>query len=80
MDCSICEGRCPDLWPDNYPAWELWIRVQTQWRVAPSGDLIGLDYSALYQVAKSLDIEMTRANLEKIQALEVWTLNRKRKR
>jgi hypothetical protein len=41
----------------------------TQWRVGMAG-ATGLDYPAMYLVADSLGIEVTRANLNKVQALE----------
>ena len=36
--------------------------------------VFGLDYSAVYQVAETLQLEMTPALLEKIQALEAHML------
>ena len=42
-------------------------------RSAPMG-VFGLDYSAVYQVAETLQLEMTPALLEKIQALEAHML------
>lgn len=35
------------VWPENWPAFELFLRVQTQWRVGLAG-YTGLDYVALY--------------------------------
>ena len=34
------------LWPENVPAFELWLAVQTQWRMGPNGP-IGLDYAGV---------------------------------
>jgi hypothetical protein len=52
--------------------------VQTQWRVGLSGP-IGLDYSAVWLVAESMDIEMHAANLGRIRALEREALEHMRK-
>jgi hypothetical protein len=35
------------VWPDNWPAFVLFSRVQTQWRQSHNGPT-GLDYSAVY--------------------------------
>lgn len=37
-----------DLWPENWPAWQLFCRVSTQWRMAPMGGITGLDYAPLF--------------------------------
>jgi len=34
------------LWPENLSTWNLWNRIQTQWRVGTSG-FTGLDYSGV---------------------------------
>ena len=36
------------LWPDNWPAIQLFVRISTQWRVGGGGP-IGLDYTVLYR-------------------------------
>lgn len=38
---------CVELWPDHVPAFTLFARNYTQWRVGPGGP-IGLDYGVLY--------------------------------
>lgn len=38
---------CYEVWPDNWPALELFIDLSTQWRVGPGG-LIGLDYTVVF--------------------------------
>jgi hypothetical protein len=34
------------VWPENWPAWQLFNRIDTQWRVGPKG-ATGLDYNVL---------------------------------
>lgn len=44
------EGTGPDkcyLWPCNLPTWNIWQRLQTQWRTGPMGGRDGLDYAAV---------------------------------
>lgn len=49
-------GEVPDrpfvIWRENAAAWGCWMRLQTQWRVWPSGALRGLRYEALDVVLK----------------------------
>jgi hypothetical protein len=50
------------VWPENWPALELFLAVSTQWRVG-SGGPIGLDYNAVDAVMGWLSIEADRAAL-----------------
>lgn len=43
-----------DIWPENWPAVQLFDAMQTQWRHAPLGGLTGLDYGVLQPVADML--------------------------
>lgn len=43
------------MWPDVYPAVQLFIDVLTQWRVSMTG-LTGIDYIALFAVMDIRDI------------------------
>ena len=53
-DGGGADQDCPDqenqrtcyLWPCNVLAWNLWLRLQTQWRVGVNGRE-GLDYGAV---------------------------------
>jgi hypothetical protein len=44
MDSS----RSIEVWPENWPAFQLFCQLQTQWRAGAAG-LIGLDYNTLYR-------------------------------
>jgi hypothetical protein len=35
------------VWPDNWPAFQLFSRMSTQWRVGMNGP-IGLDYNVVF--------------------------------
>ena len=39
-----------EIWPENWPAWALFVTVSTQWRTAGMGSYIGLDYGPLFIV------------------------------
>ncbi|MBP2643726.1 MAG: Phage related hypothetical protein [Firmicutes bacterium] len=70
--CKGCEFEKPDLDLSNYEVWDLWGKSTTQWRVVVGDRIyyIGLDYNALYLIAKTLDVEITPAVLNKIKHLE----------
>lgn len=36
------------MWPENWPAFSVFVRVRTQWRTGPRG-VIGLDYGVIYR-------------------------------
>lgn len=60
--------------PENWPAVEMFLRVQTQWRSAMSG-VIGLDYAAVRWLFKLYDVEDPRALLEDLQVMEAAAMN-----
>lgn len=60
------------LLPENIEVWNLWAKVNTQWRVGFS--LVGLDYTAVLQVAAVYAITVTPELLDKIRILEHDTL------
>lgn len=65
------------LWPCNVPAFNLWQRLQTQWRVGGMGSATGLDYASvslyLRDVAGIKRKEMPEL-FNAIQAMERATL------
>jgi hypothetical protein len=54
---------------ENQEAWYLWKHTQTQIRTSFAG-VVGLDYTAMQQVAEVLGIALDLAMLHKIQVLE----------
>ena len=43
------------LWPENRPAWDLWLCLQTQWRVGMGG-ATGLDYAGVQAAMQLMGI------------------------
>lgn len=76
MECEGCEGRCPDLMPENDLALELVLASQTQLRTTMGG-VIGLDYNAVWRVADVLGVEMTPEILRKLRAVESQLMREK---
>lgn len=55
--------------PDAWPAVQLFLRCQTQWRSGPAG-LIGLDYLAVELTSRLYGATDLAAMLEDIQVIE----------
>ena len=58
-----------EVWEENWPAVEMFLRVQTQWRTTMNG-LLGLDYGAVAWLFKMYAVEDQRALLEDLQVME----------
>lgn len=67
------------MWEDNWPALEMFLRLQTQWRSTMSG-VIGLDYSAAQWLFKLYEVEDQRTMLEDLQTMEVAAMQAINKR
>ncbi len=75
IKCRTCEARCPEIMLENREIWQLWIYVNTQWRVS-NGGIVGLDYTAVFAIAEVYGIELTPALCRKIKALEIYEIRR----
>ena len=62
-----------EVWEENWPAVELFLRVQTQWRVGMNGP-VGLDYGAVQWVISLYAVQDPRAALEDLQIMEAAVL------
>lgn len=59
-----------EVWEENWPVVELFLRCQTQWRIGMSGP-VGLDYGAVAWVLKLTAEEAShRSLLEDLQIME----------
>ena len=58
-----------EVWEENWPVLEMFLRCQTQWRTTMSG-LLGLDYGAVAWVLKLYEVEDHRSMLEDLQVME----------
>lgn len=69
-----------EIEPDAWPAVQLWLRVQTQWRVVGMGSAIGLDYPAVFAVMDRAKIADPDGRLfEDLQVMEIAALRALRK-
>ncbi len=62
-----------EVWEENWPAVDLFLRVQTQWRVGMNGP-VGLDYGAVEWVLRLYEAQEPRAVLEDLQIMEAAVL------
>ena len=58
-----------EVWEENWPVLEMFLRCQTQWRTTMSG-VLGLDYAAVAWVLKLYEVEDHRSMLEDLQVME----------
>jgi hypothetical protein len=62
-----------EVWEENWPAVEMFLRCQTQWRTTMNG-LLGLDYGAVAWLLRLYEVEDPRALLEDLQVMEAAAL------
>jgi hypothetical protein len=58
-----------EVWEENWPALEMFLRCQTQWRVGVNG-VLGLDYGPVAWLFKLYSVEDPRSLLEDLQVME----------
>ncbi|MGL4831387.1 MAG: DUF1799 domain-containing protein [Propionibacteriaceae bacterium] len=58
-----------EVWPEAWPAVDLFLKVQTQWRGGASG-IIGLDYTAVRWLMELYALDDQRTMLEDLQVIE----------
>jgi len=62
-----------EVWEENWPVVEMFLRAQTQWRTTMNG-VLGLDYGALAWLFKMYSVDDPRALLEDLQVMEAAAL------
>ena len=70
-----------EVWEENWPAVEVFLRCQTQWRTTMAG-VCGLDYSAVEWLFRLYGVKDQPAVLEDLQVMEaaaIKILNKERK-
>lgn len=75
-DAGPREGRVPvfHLLPENEAVWELWLRVQTQWRIDAEGYPTGLDYASVAARMGRIAPRRRARLFDDIHAMELVTL------
>tara|TARA_R100000808_G_C2076139_1_gene101749 strand:- start:180 stop:425 length:246 start_codon:yes stop_codon:yes gene_type:complete len=60
-----------EVWEENWPAVELFLRVQTCWKIGGLGTVTGLCYQSVVTVAKLYSVEDLPSVFEDLQVLEL---------
>ncbi|MFZ9654547.1 MAG: DUF1799 domain-containing protein [Limnohabitans sp.] len=65
-----------EVWEENWPTVEMFLRIQTQWRVAGGmgAAYVGLDYQAVAWMFSLYNVEQPRQMLEDLQVMEAAAL------
>jgi IS5 family transposase len=73
---SKAEEEVIEVWPENWQAFELFTRLQTQWQVGMAGPT-GLRYEAAYPLIDRIaqDDKQWDELLEDLRTLEIAALN-----
>jgi|TARA_R100001510_G_scaffold23703_1_gene20862 hypothetical protein len=58
-----------EVWPDNWPAVEMFLCCQTQWRTTQAG-VVGLDYAAVQWLFRLYEVKDQLAVFESLQVME----------
>ena len=58
-----------EVWQENWPAVEMFLRCQTQWRPTMAG-VCGLDYTAVEWLFRLYEVKNQPAVLEDLQIME----------
>lgn len=58
-----------EIWPCNEKSFELFVAMQTQWRVGMGGPT-GLDYSAIPVVSEATGIKVTKSRFDDLRIME----------
>jgi hypothetical protein len=67
---AVAPGSPFPVLAENAPVLELFLRLQTQWRVAPSGRLRGLRYDAAETVMRRFGLRGKRRLFAHLQDME----------
>jgi len=63
-----------EVWPENWAALQMFLRLQTQWNVGVNG-VIGLNYQSLEFLFRIYETKKPRKMLEKIRLIERGALD-----
>jgi hypothetical protein len=61
--------------PENWDTVQLFVKLQTQWRLAPTGHRTGLDYTAIGPTAQYMGLTVTPDVFDGLQFMEIVTIN-----
>lgn len=63
-----------EVWPENWPMIEIFLRLQTQWRTS-FGGFVGLDYTAAKWIFDVYEVKDHKETLDALMIIERAVLN-----
>lgn len=73
-DRLLSEPEVFEVFEENWPAVEIFLRLATQWRLGAMGGVFGLDYTAVEAVLRMLRTDNPREIFDSIQVMEYAAL------
>jgi len=73
-DRLLSEPELFEVFEENWPAVEVFLRLATQWRLGAMGGVFGLDYTAVEAVLRMLRTDNPREIFDSIQVMEYAAL------
>lgn len=72
---AVASGAAPEeehfeVWPENWEAVQLFLRLSSQWRYGAMGGVIGLDYPSVESVMRMLRVKDKATMLDELQVME----------
>lgn len=74
QDALLTRQEDFEVWPENWEAVQLFLRVQTQWKIGAFGGFMGLDYSGVEAAFRMMKVPNTEEMFDTIQAMEIAAL------
>lgn len=67
-------ARLFEVWEENWPVLQMFLRIQTQWNVHPMGGYVGMNYQSAEFAFKIYNVKNRREMLEGLQTIEFEVL------
>lgn len=59
-----------EVWPENWEAAQLFLRLSSQWRYGAMGGVIGLNYPSMESLMRMLRVKDKAAMVDDLQVME----------
>lgn len=63
------------VYPENWESLQLYLALQTQWFISPTGHRTGINYVSIHPVCRLMGIKMTRELFADLQLMELTQIN-----
>ncbi len=74
VEAEVSEAQKPfEVWPENWPAVEMFLRLRTQWIMGMGGP-VGLNYASIEAVFRIFKPKRARALFDDLRQIEMGAL------